>query len=529
MRGSSAAVGALLLVLAAAACVSADDRVLRQQHEQELLAAKANPQQGFARWMAKHNKGYANDLQEHARRFAAWRDNLAFIEEYNAKHTSHWLGLNGLADLTHEEYKAKYALGSGRFMARSRLRSNRLPTPFTHGALSADNLPPAVDWRSSAVAEVKNQQQCGSCWAFSTTGAVEGINALVTGEVVSLSEQELVDCDTRQDHGCSGGLMDYAFEYVIKKGGLHTEADYPYTALDGECQREELTLAGGHRLVTIDGYEDVPPNNELALKKAVSKQPVSVAIEADQRSFQLYMGGVYDDEECGEQLDHGVLAVGYGVQSPSEAAGAGGADVDLKRRNYWIIKNSWGGQWGDKGYIRIRMGSKSKAGMCGIAMQPSYPTKSSPNPPTPPPGPHPGPKPPAPGPKPPAPKPDEPVQCDMASECPPATTCCCLSDIAGFCFSWGCCPMEEATCCADKEHCCPPDLPVCDTEEGRCLPKPGSGFAASAPWATKVPARLRVPPVISALLGGLPQAPAHHHSAQQQQQASEEEPAIAVV
>jgi KDEL-tailed cysteine endopeptidase len=461
----------LLFVLLTATCCLAADHLLRQQHEQELLRAKANPKAAFAEWMLRHGKGYANDAKETEQRFAAWEDNLRYIEEYNTKAKSHWLGLNGLADLTHEEYKQKYALGMRKFVKKS----NRL-TGFSHGSVDADNLPAEIDWRKTAVAEVKNQQQCGSCWAFSTTGAIEGINAIVTGEVVSLSEQELVDCDTKMDHGCSGGLMDYAFEYVQKKGGLHTEKDYPYTASDGVCQRDDLTVAGGHRMVTIDGYEDVPPYNELALKKAVSKQPVAVAIEADQRSFQLYMGGVYDEEDCGEQLDHGVLAVGYGVQSSDEA----GEGVDAAHRNYWIIKNSWGGQWGDKGYIRIRMG-RGKAGLCGIAMQPSYPLKSNPNPPTPPPGPKPGPKPPSP------PKP-EPVQCDSYSECPPSTTCCCLSDIAGFCFSWGCCPMEGATCCPDKQHCCPSDLPVCDTDEGRCLPKQGSGYARSAPWATKVPA-----------------------------------------
>jgi KDEL-tailed cysteine endopeptidase len=437
--------------------------------------------------MLKHNKGYSNDAKETEQRFSAWADNLRYIEEYNAKHSSHWLGLNGLADLTHEEYKHKYALGFRKFQKTS----NKL-TSFSHGSLDADNLPQEVDWRKQkAVAEVKNQQQCGSCWAFSTTGAVEGINAIVTGEVVSLSEQELVDCDTKQDHGCSGGLMDYAFEFITKKGGLHTEEDYPYTAMDGVCQRDELMLAGGHRVVTIDGFEDVPPYDELALKKAVSKQPVAVAIEADQRSFQLYMGGVFDDKECGEQLDHGVLAVGYGVESAEEAATDG---VDAAHRNYWIIKNSWGGQWGDHGYIKIRMG-RGKAGLCGIAMQPSYPLKTSPNPPTPPPGPKPGP-----GPKPPTPPKPEPVQCDSYSECPPQTTCCCLSDIAGFCFSWGCCPMEKATCCADKEHCCPPDMPVCDTDEGRCLPKPGVNFGKSVPWATKVPATRKDPAaVVSAL------------------------------
>jgi KDEL-tailed cysteine endopeptidase len=135
----------------------------------------------------------------------------------------------------------------------------------------------------------------------------------VTGEVVSLSEQELVDCDTKQDHGCSGGLMDYAFEFIIQNKGIMTEGDYPYTAQDGVCLKDNLQAS---QIVTIDGYEDVPQYNEIALKKAASQQPIAVAIEADQRAFQLYVGGVLDDESCGEQLDHGVLVGGQDQYKP---------------------------------------------------------------------------------------------------------------------------------------------------------------------------------------------------------------------
>lgn len=285
-----------------------------------------------------------------------------------------------------------------------------------------------------------------------------------------------------------------------------------------------------------------PPPLQISLKKAVSHQPVSVAIQADQRPFQLYMGGVFDDEDCGQELDHGVLVggaccacvctanrvwgcmrgtlhacwaaclcsataqcrlaaagrmllppqvVGYGVESKPS-----GEEAEVGRHhNYWIVKNSWGAGWGESGYIRIRMG-RGKSGLCGVAMQPSYPTKKGPNPPAPEPKPSPKPAPtppPAPGPEP------EPVECDATSECPPATTCCCIHDLAGFCFTWGCCPMEGATCCEDKEHCCPSDLPVCDTDSGRCMPKPSAqrdGFAPEArwaPWATKLPATRKVP------------------------------------
>ncbi len=208
-------------------------------------------------------------------------------------------------------------------------------------------------------------------------------------------------------------------------------------------------------------------------------QPVAVAIEADQRAFQLYTGGVFADPACGTQLDHGVLVVGYGVQKKPSSSEDPSEDpsAEATGKAYWIVKNSWGPEWGDKGYIKIKMGV-GKTGLCGIAMSASYPIKAGPNPPKP--GPDPGPEP-GPDPEP------EPVDCDAFNQCPHDSTCCCLSDLFGMCYSWGCCPMPEATCCDDNEHCCPTDLPVCDTALGRCLPKQGV-FEGSQPWATKTAA-----------------------------------------
>merc|ERR1719335_1568343 len=165
---------------------------------------------------------------------------------------------------------------------------------------------------AGAVTAVKDQGQCGSCWSFSTTGAIEGANALYykrhegTDALEALSEQELVDCDA-SDSGCNGGLMDYAFKFVIENGGLDTEKDYPYTPVEHRCdsQREN------RHVVTIDGYRDVPPGNETALIEAVRHGPVSIAIEADQQGFQFYSEGVFDGA-CGDNLDHGVLIAGYG-------------------------------------------------------------------------------------------------------------------------------------------------------------------------------------------------------------------------
>eukprot|EP00195_Chlamydomonas_chlamydogama_P009760 CAMPEP_0202901788 /NCGR_PEP_ID=MMETSP1392-20130828/14680_1 /ASSEMBLY_ACC=CAM_ASM_000868 /TAXON_ID=225041 /ORGANISM="Chlamydomonas chlamydogama, Strain SAG 11-48b" /LENGTH=479 /DNA_ID=CAMNT_0049588403 /DNA_START=184 /DNA_END=1623 /DNA_ORIENTATION=+ len=456
----------LLLALGLCALVLpfASAQLERREHMKLLAAAKDNPTDHFKSWVVRHSKAYVRDAVEYAKRLAIWIENLEYVLEYNAKHTSHWLGMNAMADLTHEEYSQHY-LGFKHDKSK-RLRSSS--SPFKYADVPDGALPASIDWRAKgAVSEVKNQMQCGSCWAFSTTGSVEGINAIVTGKLVSLSEQELVDCDTEQDHGCQGGLMDYAFEFIKANGGLDTEEDYPYTGVQGKCITSKLN----RRVVSIDGYEDVPENDEAALKKAVAHQPVSVAIEADQKAFQLYMGGVFADESCGTDLDHGVLVVGYGKDP------VGG--------NYWIVKNSWGPEWGDKGYIRMKAGVKAKEGLCGIAMAASYATKTGPNPdPGPAPGPDPGP---APGPKP------GPVKCDDSSQCPQGNTCCCVTSLFSLCLQWGCCPIPKATCCEDNEHCCPSDLPVCDTAAGRCLPKKYS-IEGSIPWYTKTPA-IRKPSV----------------------------------
>ncbi|EPS57605.1 cysteine proteinase, partial [Genlisea aurea] len=194
----------------------------------------------------------------------------------------------------------------------------------------------------------------GSCWAFSAIGSVESINAIKTGKLISLSEQELVDCDTT-DSGCSGGLMDNAFAFIIKNGGIDTESDYPYTAQDGTCNKVKLNT----KVVTISGYVDVTPNSESALQAAVANQPVSVAIDAGGLSFQLYTSGIFNGI-CATLLDHGVVVVGYGTSSGQD---------------YWIVRNSWGTSWGESGYIRMKRNVASKSGQCGIAIEPSYPTK----------------------------------------------------------------------------------------------------------------------------------------------------------
>lgn len=186
--------------------------------------------------------------------------------------------------------------------------------------------------------------------------ATEGITKLSAGKLVSLSEQEVVDCDVKgEDEGCSGGLMDDAFKFIIANKGLTTESNYPYEAADGTCNTNK---AASH-VASISGYEDVPKNSEAALLKAVANQPVSVAIDAGGFEFQMYESGVFTGE-CGTDLDHGVTAVGYGTASDGT--------------KYWLVKNSWGSSWGEKGYIMMERDVDADEGLCGIAMQASYPT-----------------------------------------------------------------------------------------------------------------------------------------------------------
>ncbi|KAM3289769.1 hypothetical protein P3S67_018058 [Capsicum chacoense] len=196
-----------------------------------------------------------------------------------------------------------------------------------------------MDWRKKgAVTGIKDQGQCGCCWAFSVAAATEGINKIKTGKLISLSEQELVDCDTSSNMGCEGALMDDAFKFIIKNHGLTTESNYPYEETDGTCKT---------------GKE----SNHAA--KITTNQPVSVAINASASDFQFYSSGVFT-RECGTELDHGVTAVGYGETSDGT--------------EYWLVKNSWGTGWGENGYIRMQRNIDAEEGLCGIAMQASYPT-----------------------------------------------------------------------------------------------------------------------------------------------------------
>ncbi|KAJ0638919.1 putative zingipain [Helianthus annuus] len=204
---------------------------------------------------------------------------------------------------------------------------------------------------------------CVSCWPFSTIGSVEGINQIVTGDLVTISEQQLLDRDIFYNQGCNGGDIEHAFAFVVNYGGIHTDKDYPCTGKDGKCDTSENET----KVVRIDNYEGVPANNEQSLQKAVANQPISVSIEAGSRDFQFYSSGIFNGK-CGTDLDHGVVVVGYGAEAG---------------KNYWLLKNSWGGDWGEQGYLRIERNVKETTGKCGIAMKASYPIKNDRSPPNP--------------------------------------------------------------------------------------------------------------------------------------------------
>jgi len=244
------------------------------------------------------------------------------------------MGINQFTDLTAIEFE-KIFLG---YIPRD--------APRNEAQVPASNQPNVeVDWVSKgAVTAIKDQGQCGSCWAFSTTGSMESAVYLKSGNLTPLSEQELVDCSgSSGNQGCNGGLMDNAFKWIIQNGGLATETDYAYTAKDGTCKKVASKS-------TISSYKDIPAKDEATLKTAVQMQPIAIAVDA--RKWQTYSSGVFAG--CGAliQLDHGVLAAGY-----SDAGG------------YWLVKNSWGTSWGEKGFIRLKAGANE----CGLANAASYP------------------------------------------------------------------------------------------------------------------------------------------------------------
>ncbi|EAZ10092.1 hypothetical protein OsI_32402 [Oryza sativa Indica Group] len=329
----------------------------------------------FQRWKAEYNRSYATP-EEERRRLRVYARNVRYIEATNAAAgLAYELGETAYTDLTNDEFMAMYTAPPLRSAAdddddaatttiittrAGPVDEHQQPEVYFNESAGA---PASVDWRASgAVTEVKDQGRCGSCWAFSTVAVVEGIQKIKKGKLVSLSEQELVDCDTL-DSGCDGGVSYRALEWITANGGITTRDDYPYTgAAAAACDRAKL----GHHAATIAGLRRVATRSEASLQNAAAAQPVAVSIEAGGDNFQHYRKGVYDGP-CGTRLNHGVTVVGYGQEeAPVDGSAAGD--------KYWIIKNSWGKNWGDQGYIKMKKDVAGKPeGLCGIAIRPSFP------------------------------------------------------------------------------------------------------------------------------------------------------------
>jgi len=347
---------------------------------------EASSPERHEKWVIRYGKVY-KDAAEKEKRFQIFKNNVQFIESFNAAGDKPFnLSINKFADLHNEEFKALLTNGQ-----RKEKQSVWKATETSFRYDSVTKIPATVDWRKrGAVTPIKDQGTCrkilfstfissiysigaslkkkcviyinlvlfvqtGSCWAFSTVATIEGLHHITKGELVSLSEQELVDCVRGDSDGCNGGYAEDAFEFIAKKGGIASETYYPYKGVNKTCKVKKES----HGVAEIKGYENVPANSEKALLKAVAHQPVSVYVEAGGSAFQFYSSGIFTGK-CGNIPDHCVTVVGYGK------AGDG--------TKYWLVKNSWGTEWGEKGYLRMKRDIRTKEGLCGIATCASYPT-----------------------------------------------------------------------------------------------------------------------------------------------------------
>jgi len=299
----------------------------------------------------RHEKKYENEIEERFR-MKIYLENRHKIAKHNKGQDAPFkLSMNKYGDLLSHEFTKK--MNGYRADLRNSSMHELQGATFM-APLHVCTVPKEIDWRTKGyVTPVKDQGQCGSCWSFSATGALEGQHMRKTGKLVSLSEQNLIDCSKSEgNEGCNGGLMDNAFLYIKKNKGIDTESSYPYEAEDEKCRYKKINAGADDT-----GYVDVPSGDEDKLMHAsASVGPISIAIDASHESFQFYSTGVYLEPKCSStELDHGVLLVGYGTEDG---------------KDYWLVKNSWGTTWGDGGYIKMARNEKNQ---CGVATQASYP------------------------------------------------------------------------------------------------------------------------------------------------------------
>jgi len=305
----------------------------------------------FLAFQKKFNKQYASEAEYQAR-LGTFEANMMLIKQKNIdaqqRMSDTRFGITQFADISPAEFRQKY------LSSVPAVRDPSWPVAPDYDDEVTANLPPSFDWRpKGAVTPVKNQGDCGSCWSFSTTGNIEGQWFLAGNPLTSLSEQNLVDCDTECmtymnqsvcDAGCDGGLQPNAYHYVMSAGGIDTESSYPYLAVDGKCHFKPANIGA-----KINNFTMVSSNETQMAAYLVQHGPLAIA--ADAAEWQFYMGGVFD-LPCGKSLDHGILIVGYGNETTIF-----GHHVD-----YWIVKNSWGATWGEQGYLKVERGT----GECGL-------------------------------------------------------------------------------------------------------------------------------------------------------------------
>ncbi|KMZ57006.1 Cysteine proteinase [Zostera marina] len=308
----------------------------------------------YKKWLARHGNYLPSNMSKWdvKDRFQIYKQNVKFIIEFNSQNHSYTMTDNKFADMTADEFKA---LMGGFGGDRESVHRN-----FENSSCDATTAPLSLDWRKKgAVGAVKHQLTCGSCWAFSAVAAVEGLTQIKTGKLLSLSEQQLVDCDI-ENNGCDGGWPSETFEYIKRNGGLTTSVNYPYVGNASSMCKDTLEIAA-----TINGYEKVFPNTEDCLLTAVAKRPVSVIVDAihfDDYS-RFYESGIFYCLTCNvaeNNYMHAVTLVGYGNDGEFD---------------YWIVKNSWGDDWGEDGYIKMKrnVDECNGYGTCGIAQIASYP------------------------------------------------------------------------------------------------------------------------------------------------------------
>ncbi|KAJ6224292.1 hypothetical protein RDWZM_002837 [Blomia tropicalis] len=303
----------------------------------------------FFKFKNEYGRFYSNAQEEQYRR-EIFASNLEFITRHNrealAGRQTFTVGINNFTDITNEEFR--------RTMNGYRKLSAHSLAGSVHTDEDVLGLPDTVDWTTKGVVTpIKFQDVCASGWAFAAIASIEGQHALKTGKLVSLSEQNLIDCSRPEgNQGCGGGSINNAFQYVIDNKGIDTESSYRYFGIDQYCEFKKSSVGA-----TIKSFTDVKTNSELALQTAVANVgPISVVIDASKNSFQFYQSGIYYDPSCSSTiLDHGTTVVGYGT---------------LNGVAYWKVKNSFGAWWGEKGYILM---SRNMNNQCGIASKASYP------------------------------------------------------------------------------------------------------------------------------------------------------------